>query len=133
MVHFLFYAGLSYDTKRELLAFNRHSTMDSIENRAIGRAMAYGYGQEITDLVRARHSVFEYEDLVSDKQGAIFGAKHFDPKSNLDLGQQVKLFFEKELKATQPKVAPNYHQLPAKDIGKHSGIKNYKASPLFTK
>jgi filamentous hemagglutinin len=27
----------------------------------------------------------------------------------------------------------NYNQLPERDIGKHSGIKNYKSSPLFTK
>ncbi|AGH38093.1 hypothetical protein F542_13890 [Bibersteinia trehalosi USDA-ARS-USMARC-188] len=133
MVHFLFYAGVSYDTKKELVAFNRYSSMSTIENKAINRAVSHGYVQEIADMVRAKHSAFEYEDLVSDKQGAIFGAKYFDPKSSLNLGQQVKLYFDKELKATQPKKAPNYHQLPAKDIGKHSGIKNYTTSPLFTK
>lgn len=45
----------------------------------------------------------------------------------------MKEFFDKELKVTKSKKGPNYHQLPAKDIGKHSGIKNYTTSPLFTK
>ncbi|AGH38090.1 Hemagglutinin/hemolysin-related protein [Bibersteinia trehalosi USDA-ARS-USMARC-188] len=132
MVHFLFYAGISYLHKKDLAA-NNLSSKRVIENTAINRAVAHGYVQEISDMVISKHSAFEYEDLVSDKQGAIFGAKYFDPKSNLNLGQQVKLYFEKELKAAQPKKAPNYHQLPAKDTGKHSGIKNYTTSPLFTK
>jgi filamentous hemagglutinin len=132
MVHFLFYAGVSYFNKKELSA-NNLASKRVIENSSINRAITLGYVQEISDLIGAKHSAFEYEDLVSDKQGAIFGAKFFDPKSNLNLGQQVKLYFEKELKTAQPKSAPNYHQLPTKDLGKHSGYKNYTTSPLFTR
>ena len=41
----------------------------------------HGLLQELSDIVFAKHSAFSYEDLTSDKMGAIFGAARNSPSA----------------------------------------------------
>lgn len=105
-----------------------------INNKAVNTAIKHGYWQERLDSIYppARHSAYSYEDLPSDRFGAEFGAKYFDPNSSKTLGEQVTQYL-KGLGATIPQNAPNYNKLPIKDDGVHSGIKNKTTRPIFTK
>lgn len=146
MVHFVFYAGDAYSEKVNLIkiaeSINRHfpcilnsyCSDGNLENRAMLNAIKHGYWQERLDSLYppAKHSAYSYEDLPSDRYGAEFGAKYFDPKSNLSLGKQVSNYLKK-LGATNPKNAPNYNTLPNIDNGSHCGIKNKTTKPFFTK
>jgi len=109
MVHFLFYAGKARKYK------NDHSIAD-----AIGLAMSDGYMQEKMDIYLAPHSAFSYEDLPSDKVGALFGAYVFDKNSKKTLSEQLEVFFKDYLKATSPNKAPNYNQIPKTDEKVHA-------------
>lgn len=66
----------------------------------------HGLLQELSDIVFAKHSAFSYEDLTSDKMGAIFGAEVFDPESDKSLGEQLLASLE-SLGASEPESAPN--------------------------
>nr|WP_239993972.1 hypothetical protein [Neisseria lactamica] len=143
MVHFLFYAGKAYTYKRELILiksiykYKKRSSITQLnqkqlEDKAISEAVQDGFWQEKMDSIKAKHSAYSYEDLPSDKFGAIFGAKYFNPNSSLTLGQQLERYLNNVLKATNPEKAPNYKEIPKKDDGTHSGIVNRTTKPMFT-
>lgn len=133
MVHFLFYASIAYAKKQEI----RHipAMTEQQKNKAsIEAALLYGMKQEkIYDRLVAKHSYLSYEDLPSDYYGAKFAVEYFNPQTNQTFAQQIQNFLNNELKATKPQNAPNYHNLPKKDDGKHSGIYNETIKPMFTK
>jgi hypothetical protein len=89
----------------------------------------------LIDNVAAPHSAYSYEDLPSDRVGAVFGAKVFDPASKLTLGEQVGQYLQ-SLGATNPKEAPNYSSLPKDDEEVRKNNKptviNKTTTPLFT-
>ena len=93
MVHFLFYAGKAYENKK------------NGEKNPIGEAMQDGYKQEATD---PAHTAYSYEDLPSDKFGAEFAVKHFDPNSDTPLADQIEKYLT-GLGATNPENAPNWN------------------------
>lgn len=143
MVHFLFYAGKAYTYKRELILiksiykYKKRSSITQLnqkqlEDKAFSEAVQDGFWQEKMDSIKAKHSAYSYEDLPSDKFGAIFGAKYFNPNSSLTLGQQLERYLNNVLKATNPEKAPNYKEIPKKDDGTHSGIVNRTTKPMFT-
>ncbi len=102
MVHFLFYAGRAMIHKYEG------------DEDPIGSAVSEGRLQEIADILKAPWSAFSYEDLPSDRLGAEFAINHFDPNSELTLGQQIQSFLT-TLGATTPQNAPNWNLIPQKD------------------
>ena len=118
MTHFLFYAGKALEAKK------------AGEKNPIGEAMQEGYKQEALD---PKHSAYSYEDLPSDKFGAEFATKYFDPKSKQTLGEQVTNYLNNVLKATDPKNAPNYNKLPADDSENAPSSTNKTTKPMFTK
>ena len=123
MVHFLFYAGEAYSNKEKY----------GDTTKAINEAVQAGYQQERLDSIKSQHSAYSYEDLPTDRFGAIFGAKYFNPNSNLTFGEQVADYLYSELGATIPQFAPNYNELPKTDDGTHAGISNHTTQPLFIK
>jgi hypothetical protein len=117
MVHFLFYAGLAYQYKQ------------NGESNPIGEAVQKGHWQEYLD---PAHSSYSYEDLPSDKFGADFAVNHFDPNSHLTLGQQVEKYMKDQLKATDPKHAPNYETMPQQDSKNRPSRTNKTTTPVYT-
>ena len=71
MVHFLFYAGKAYGYLKDG------------EKNPVGEAMQDGYKQEALD---PEHSSYSYEDLPSDRFGAVFATQYFNPSSDASLG-----------------------------------------------
>ena len=137
MVHFLFYASEAYSHKKEMMENPSTSylglTQQEIVSKSINHAVKRGYLQEKLDSIKAPHSAYSYEDLPSDYFGAVFGASFFNPNLTLTFGQQISSYLNNHLIATRPETAPNYKDLPEKDVGKHSGITNKTINPLFTK
>ncbi|WP_293730388.1 hemagglutinin repeat-containing protein [uncultured Actinobacillus sp.] len=153
MVHFLFYAGEAYSQKVQLknkieyyksnpaltspiYGYNPilnylNADENEINIYAINNAIQKGYIQERFDSLIAKHSAYSYEDLPSDRFGAEFGVRYFNPSSMKTFGEQLKGYFVNELKATNPQIAPNYSQLPKNDDGTHSGIYNKTTQPIF--
>jgi hypothetical protein len=123
MAHFMFYAGQAYQNKV------------GGDTNPVGEAVQRGYHQELMDNVAAPHSAYSYEHLPSDRVGAVFGAKVFDPASKLTLGEQVGQYLQ-SLGATHPKEAPNYSSLPKDDEEVRKNNKptviNKTTKPLFT-
>jgi len=123
MAHFMFYAGVAYQKK---LAGDQNP---------VGEAVQLGYRQEAMDSRFAKHSAYSYEDLPSDRQGALFGATVFDPKSTDTLAEQVGKYL-RSLGAADPSVAPNYSQLPKDDQevrrNNKPTVTNDTTKPLFT-
>jgi hypothetical protein len=78
MVHFVFYAGRAANYRAQG------------NPNPVGRAVRDGYAQEALDNFKASWSAYSYEDLPSDRYGAIFGAQFFDPTSSLTLGEQIE-------------------------------------------
>lgn len=120
MAHFMFYAGRAYQYK-----------LDEKEN-SIDEAVKEGYKQEMSDKYAAKHSAYSYEDLPSDKFGAEFAIKYFDPNSKQTFGEQVENYLNNVLKATDPKNAPNYNKLPTIEPEKPTRI-NKTTIPIYTK
>jgi RHS repeat-associated protein len=122
MSHFLFYAGRAI---RQKLPFN----LNPVD--IVGRCIQEGMVQELND---KPHSSFSYEDLPSDRFGAEFGSNYFDPNSKLTLGQQLKKYFDNNLKAANPSTAPNWNKIPKLDDGnQHPSWTNRTVVPMFTK
>lgn len=119
MAHFMFYAGRAFKYKQ-----------NGNEN-PINEAIQDGYRQEMQDLITAKHSAYSYEDLPSDKFGAIFGGSYFDPESNLSLGEQIKNFLEDNLQAATPKEAPNYSNIPDIDSRHNPSVQNKTTQSRF--
>ncbi len=122
MVHFTFYAGKTYTYKEEG------------NKNPIGQAVQDGYHQERFD---PKQSKYSYEDLPSDKFGATFGATKFDPKSAKTISEQMKDYVNNELKPADPKTAPNWNTMPAKEPKKGETKKpptatNKTTKPMFT-
>ncbi|MCQ2119652.1 MAG: hypothetical protein MJY84_07000 [Bacteroidales bacterium] len=115
----MFYSGKAYSFKVKAKQHPR------------GKAIKQGLIQECSDLIFARHSAFSYEDLTSDKYGAIFGAEYFDPNSSYTLGEQLLHFLE-SLGATDPQNAPNYETMPETDSKNPPSEKNYSSHPIFS-
>lgn len=118
MVHFLFYAGTALKYKQDG------------QKNPIGEAMQNGYLQERFD---PTHSSYSYEDLPTDKFGADFAVNHFDPNSNLTLGEQVEKYLKDKLEATDPKEAPNYNTMPDDDSKNAPSRTNKTTTPVYTK
>lgn len=119
MAHFMFYAGKAYQYK-----------LDGKEN-PIGEAVQDGYMQEVSDKYAAKHSAYSYEDLPSDKFGADFGVNHFNPNSKQTFGEQLGGYLNNVLKATDPRNAPNYDQLPTTEPQTPTRI-NTTTTPVYT-
>lgn len=117
MVHFLFYAGKAYGYKQA-----------GVKN-PIGEAVQEGYAQEFFD---QEHSKYSYEDLPSDKFGADFAVNHFDPDSQLNLGQQIEKYFNEQLKASYPSRAPNHDRIPEVASKDRPTALNRNTVPFFT-
>ncbi len=146
MTHFMFYAGRAYNYKmekqqaQELVYSNSFAFMEpgtqlywlkQAGMDPIGEAVQDGYLQEFSDKYTAPYSAYSYEDLPSDKFGAEFGAKYFDPTSNQTFSEQLENYFTNVLKATNPKQAPNYSVLPNKYPEKKPTVQNKTTNPLF--
>jgi len=120
MVHFLFYAG---DARKQKVSGSDSPVQD---------AVMYGVQQESFDFLFAPHSAFSYEDLTSDKYGAIFGADVFDPNSDKTLAEQIQDYLVNDLGATTPLRAPNWKQLPPKDSRSPPTARNFSTVPMYT-
>ncbi len=121
MAHFMFYAGKAYQYKN-----------DGIGN-PVEEAVWDGFKQEVSDKVAAKHSAFSYEDLPSDKIGAVFGAEFFDPESDLSFGEQLVNYLNEVLGATNPENAPNYNEIPEKDSKNPPTEINSSVNPINKK
>ena len=97
----------------------------------INETIQDGYIQERMDKIFAPHSAYSYEDLPSDRYGAIFGATYFDPNSELSFGEQLRNYLI-YLGATNPENAPNYNNLPNQELKKPSRT-NTTTKPVFTR
>jgi len=117
MVHFLFYAGKAYGYKK-----------DGVSD-PIGEAMQDGFRQEMTDPM---YSAYSYEDLPSDRYGAMFATQHFDSKSEDSLGMQIANYLRNVLGAVDPECAPNYSSLPSSDSKNYPTKVNMTTKPFFT-
>lgn len=120
MAHFMFYAGKAYKHK-----------IDGLKN-PVGEAVQEGFWQERLDQFMAPHSSYSYEDLPSDRYGAIFGAEYFNPNSEQTLGEQLEQYLNDVLQATEPFGAPNYNELPIDDNNKRPTHRNTTTKPMFT-
>ena len=126
MSHFMFYAARAYGEK-----------LQGGKN-PIGEAIQEGYRQEFIDSLVSPWSAYSYEDLPSDKFGAIFGGQIFDPKSSKTLSEQVEVYL-KSLGVTEPTAAPNWAKVPMNDkvarenFEKGKMIINPSTKPMFTK
>ena len=143
MTHFMFYAGKAYnyrlqkESAQKLLKENsaylgesylyvyRQANIDPVEE-----TIKDGYHQESSDRIAAKHSAYSYEDLPTDKFGAILGAKYFNPNSKLSFGEQLKNYLE-TLGVTPPDKAPNYNQLPSKEVETPTR-ENHSTKPVYT-
>lgn len=147
MAHFMFYAGKAYNYKlikeqakkiinSDDFKYMRDGAQMVIISLAImdpiGEAVQDGYIQERSDKHAAKYSAYSYEDLPSDKFGAEFGAKYFDPNSKLSFGEQLENYLN-GLGATDPKNAPNYNSLPKTEPTDKPSRTNYSTNPVFTK
>ncbi len=149
MVHFLFYAGKGYEYKQQKEsaqnaikemekagAFASQGISPSLIKQAnmdpVGKAVQDGYSQEMTDRFAAKYSAYSYEDLPTDKFAADFGANYFNPNSKLTLGEQIKIYLNDKLKATDPSKAPNYNQLPTKEPTDKPSRTNHTTKPVYT-
>ncbi len=121
MVHFLFYASKAYNYVKKGYS------------NPIGEAVQDGYKQELTDKYAAPHSAYSYEDLPSDKFGAEFAVKYFNPNINLTLGEQIERYLNDVLKATTPDKAPNYKSIPISDDRSEPTKTNTTTNPFYTK
>ena len=147
MAHFMFYAGRAYRYRQIQQQANDVINNSSFrflspESQAIwiiragmnpvNKSIKDGYLQEFSDTIRAPQSAYSYEDLPSDKYGAIFGAHFFNPDSKQSFSEQILLFFTTILKATDPMDAPNIKALPNDYPDKPTMI-NKTTNPLFIK
>ena len=119
MVHFVFYAGRAATYKAEGIA------------NPVSAAVQDGYMQEMVDTFKAPWSAYSYEDLPSDRYGAIFGAQFFDPTSPLTLAEQIETFMS-YLSPMPATSAPNYLLLPNKDSRNPPSFINHTTNPMFT-
>ncbi|MEW2922284.1 hypothetical protein AB1A65_12495 [Muricauda sp. ANG21] len=119
MAHFMFYAGKAYKYK-----------LDGKSN-PIGEAVQDGYRQEASDRLVASHSAYSYEDLPSDKYGAVFAVEFFNESSNKTFSEQLKQFFTDELETTTPNLAPNYWKLPQADSKNKPSRTNETTTPVY--
>lgn len=120
MSHFMFYAGRAYQNKMEG------------EEHPAGKALKEGLFQEMSDMIFAKHSAFSYEDLPSDKFGAEFGTKYFDPSSDKNFSTQLKDYMENVLEATLPQESPNYDIIPLMDSTNPPSETNMSSYPKHT-
>ena len=97
----------------------------------IGEAIQDGFAQEYSDQIVAPHSAYSYEDLPSDRYGAIFGASIFNENSSLTFGEQLMNYLN-ELGATNPENAPNFNSLPTSELKSPSRI-NKEVKPVYIK
>ena len=117
MAHFLFYSGRAYTIK------------GYGESNPIGSAVQEGYLQEFMD---PEHTKYSYEDLPSDKFGAIFAIQYFDPNSKSTLAEQISDFLIYTLGAQNPEDAPNYQILPNGDSKRPPSRINKSTKPVYT-
>jgi RHS repeat-associated protein len=120
MVHFVFYAGRAATYKAEG------------NSNPVGSAVQDGFHQEMMDTFKAPWSAYSYEDLSSDRLGAIFGAEFFDPTSSLTLSEQIELFFWTYLSPMAASSAPNYENMPGQDSKNPPTATNHSTSPMYT-
>ena len=147
MSHFMFYAGRAFVHKQEIEKAQKfvsqmsHNPFIEIplalykiaNSNPVGEALQEGYMQEKGDKFFAPHSAYSYEDLPTDRFAAEFGANHFNPHSDLSLGEQLANYLNNVLKATSPDKAPNYKDLPQQTPKNKPTRQNYTAQPVYTK
>jgi RHS repeat-associated protein len=156
MVHFLFYAGKAYGykEKKEAAIKQREKTEAGLREAYKGgggywptvapynpnehidpfaEAIQAGFQQERSDMLFAKHSAYSYEDLPSNFFGAEFGAKYFDPNSELTLGEQLSNYLNSNLGATAPQNAPNYDLLPNTEPTEKPSRTNHTSIPVYVK
>ena len=128
MRHFLFFAGQAWSNKQ--LA---GSLVD--EDAIVDGTVTDSIIMEMLQMIGGHGSGFSYEDLPSNKYGAEFGAKHFDPNSSKTLGQQMEDFLN-TLVPANPEDAPNWNDVPATidnlDDEGYKTPKNYSTTPKHT-
>ena len=128
MRHFLFFAGRAWADKRL-------SSGTVNEDMIADTTVADSIVLELSQMFADPDSMFSYEDLPSNKYGADFGAKHFDPNSSLTLGEQIEKFLN-DLDPAEPQDAPNWNKVPATHdaLGDedHKTEKNYTTTPKYT-
>jgi RHS repeat-associated protein len=122
MVHFLFYAGRAMQ-----------NSMNGVSN-PMSEAVQDGFLQERVDSLplKAPWSAYSYEDLPSDRFGALFATQVFDPNNKATLGQQIEGYLN-ALGATDPRNAPNWQKLPMRDSRNPPIATNPTTSPMFTR
>ena len=143
MAHFMFYAGRAYKYKQQietakmmlsgsLLTPEELESLESVASSSpVDMAVSDGMLQDFSDSFFAKHSAYSYEDLPSDKLGAIFAVFHFDPNSDLTLAEQIYCFLA-DLGATEPINAPNYNAIPYDDSGiKKPSRTNHTVNPVY--
>jgi hypothetical protein len=95
-------------------------------------AMQEGFIQERMDTIFAPHSAYSYEDLPSNKFGIEFALKYFNPKSNLNLADQIENYLVNVLGAILPTNAPNWKAMPARDSKNPPSQINKTTKPIYT-
>ena len=128
MRHFLFFAGQAWSNKQ--LA---GSLVD--EDAIVDGTVTDSIIMEMLQMIGGHGSGFSYEDLPSNKYGAEFGAKHFDPNSSKTLGEQMQDFLN-NLVPANPEDAPNWNKVPATidnlDDEGYKTPKNHSTTPKHT-
>lgn len=153
MTHFLFHAGRAYMYKQqktaaaktlaELKAMPWYKTMfipgevwasltKTANQSPVGESVQEGFMTERMQQVITPRSAFSYEDLPSDTFGAQFAVQHFNSNLKKTFAQQLEDYLTNVLGATEPKNAPNFGKLPAKDTDKVSR-QNFTTKPVYTK
>ena len=93
--------------------------------------MQLGYQQAALDNFISPHSAYSYVDFPSDNLGAEFGANYFDEASPLNLGQQVKNFFDNKLNPLNLEAAPNFKTMPGADSKNPPSVRNGTTDPIY--
>ena len=128
MRHFLIFAGQAWANKQLV-----GSLVD--EDTIVNSTVTDSIIMETIQMLGGHGSGFSYEDLPSNKFGAEFSAKHFDPNSSKTLGEQMEDFLN-DLDPVKPSEAPNWNDVPATtdDLTKdgRKTEKNYTTTPMHT-
>jgi len=111
MRHFTMHAAISYSIKR-ILSTNPENA--HIPEMAYNLALRAGELKEIEDCFGSSEaSAYSYEDLNSNRLGALFGAYFFDPTKDKTLGEQLEAFLSAVVNPVDdPSTAPNYRAMP---------------------
>jgi len=94
----------------------------------VGEAVKLGYLQERLDQVMAPWSAYSYEDLPSDRLGAVFGGIVFNANGPQTLSQQIESFLNL-WGGTSPLNAPNINNIPQTDRASRAAFDRWRNTP----